>query len=63
MISFVLEFLQALPSLVKAGVDVYAQLTSVNATLALMQKDNRGPTDQEWALLRQMITDLNSELN
>jgi len=47
--SFAVQLMAQLPALISAGVDVTSLVTEGAARVALMQKENRGPTDAEKA--------------
>ena len=62
ILPYVLQVLEALPSLVEAGTTAYQLLEKANAAVKAMQAQNRGPTADEWAALDAAISAAISEL-
>jgi len=60
---FILQALEALPSLVAAGADAYGYVVTTSAATKLMAAQNRGPTDAEWAALDDSIAALTAQLD
>ena len=60
---YVIQLLSALPSLIKAGMDVTALIQGSTAKIQAMNTENRAPTDAEWAELNAQIKALQNELH
>jgi len=61
-IAFAIQMLNALPSLIAAGIDVVSLVKSTNSALKTMQLEGRDPDDAEWDALNKMIADLRAKL-
>jgi hypothetical protein len=57
-LGFAIQAFGLLPGLIKAGMDVTSFVTRTNASLEQMQKENRDPTDAEWASLNASVEEL-----
>lgn len=55
VISYAIQLLGALPSLIEAGVAVRDLIDGSREKLAKMQEENRAPTDAEWDELNASI--------
>lgn len=62
-IGFAIQLLTALPSLVKAGMDITALVQDSTAKLNQMQAEKRDPTPEEWDDLNAKIKALREELH
>lgn len=60
---YVIQLLTALPSLVKAGMDITALVQEQTAKIQAMQAEKRDPTPQEWDELNARIKALRDELH
>ncbi len=62
-IELALFVLQALPALLEAGAQVKDLLQSTSDALTKMQAEGRGPTDEEWEAVNDVITALREEFH
>jgi hypothetical protein len=60
-LTFAMQVLNLLPSLIEAGVDVYDLVNKTNASLKQMQDEKRDPNDAEWDALNQAIEELRAQ--
>jgi hypothetical protein len=63
IIEFTLTLLQAAPALIEAGADVKALFTFTGNSLKKMQAENRGPNEEEWNAMNNMLAALRSEFH
>lgn len=61
--AFAIQILTALPSLIKAGIDITTLVSDSTAKLEKMQAEKRDPTPEEWADLNSRIKALRDELH
>ena len=57
-LTFAMQMLGQLPSLIEAGIDVYDLVVKTNTSLKAMQDENRDPSDAEWEALNDAIEEL-----
>lgn len=62
-VAYVIQLLNALPGLIKAGVEVTSIIESAREALARMEAENRPPTPAEWDALNAEIARLRGELH
>lgn len=62
-LAYAIQLLSALPSLIKAGMDVTTLIQGSTAKIQAMNTENRAPTDAEWAELDAQIKALQAELH
>lgn len=60
-LSFAIELLTSLPSLISAGIDVTDLISNANRSLKTMKDEDRGPSDEEWASLNDIIAELRAQ--
>lgn len=62
-LTFAIQFLTQLPSLILAGQEVVGMINKSNEALKNMQADGRDPTDAEWKELNDSIAALGARLH
>jgi hypothetical protein len=55
ILTLVIAFLQALPKLIAAGVDIYQATQKFVTVLTKVRDENRDPTSQEWDTLHAQL--------
>lgn len=60
---YAIQLLSALPSLIKAGMDVTTLIQGSTAKIQAMSTENRAPTGAEWDELNAQIKTLQAELH
>lgn len=61
-LTYAIAVLQALPPLIKAGIDIYALVDHANKSLKRMQETGTAPTDEDWAELNKISDDLHAQI-
>lgn len=60
-LTFALEALNVLPTLVALGIDITQFVIDTGTKIKSMKDDSRDPTDEEWDWLNKTIEDLQSQ--
>jgi hypothetical protein len=63
ILDFALAFMQAAPALIEAGANVQSLFQGTSDSLKKMQEEGRGPNQDEWDAMNNMIASLRSELH
>lgn len=63
VLSYTLAFLEQLPKLIEAGVEVKGLIQEHTAKVKAMRAEDRPPTEEEWALLNGQVERLRNELH